>query len=121
MKGGAGTKVLIVLLIFGLGAYIGIPILISHLHFLAIKDRAREMAKFSRFYTQGEMIKKIIERAEENNVRVDSSWIEIWDEGGYTKIRFYYEDTIRYFGKYILIRPHQVYVEEIPSAVKSKY
>lgn len=121
MKGGTTTKVLIALLIVGLGAYIGIPILISHLHFLAIQDRAKEMARFSRFYTQEEMIKKIIERAEENNVKIDSASIEIWNEEGYTKIRFYYEDTINYFGRYTLIRPHEVYVEEVPSTVSPKF
>ncbi len=121
MKGGTTIKVLIPLLIFGIGAYIGIPILISHLHFLAIQDRTKEMARFSRFYTYQEMIKKIIERAEENNIKLDSSWIEIWDEGNYTKIRFYYEDTLNYLGRYTLIRPHEVYVEEIQSTVKAKY
>jgi hypothetical protein len=115
------VKFLIPILIFAILAYIGIPILISHLRFLAIKDRAKEMAKFSRFYDRREMILKIIERANENNVKIDSSSISIWEEGGYTKIKFYYEDTIRYFTGHTIIRPHEVYVEEIPTFVSPKY
>lgn len=115
------VKFLIPIIIVGILIYLGIPILISHLRFLAIKDRAKEMAKFSKFYSKTEMISKILERAKENNVNMDSSWIEIWEEGGYTKIRFYYEDTIRYFGKYTLIRSHEVYVEEIPTLITPKY
>ena len=115
------VKFFIPILIFAILAYIGIPILISHLHFLAIKDRTKEMAKFSKFYSRSEIISKILERASENKVKIDSSSIEIWEEGGYTKIRFYYEDTIRYLGKYTLIRPHEVYVEEIPTFITPKY
>jgi|Deesub1362A_J573_1020465.scaffolds.fasta_scaffold00043_27 hypothetical protein len=121
MKGGTTIKVLIPLLIFGIVAYIGIPVLISHLHFLAIEDRTKEMARFSRFYTRQEIIKKIIERAEENNVKIDSSWIEIWNEGNYTNIKFYYEDTLNYLNRYTLVRPYEVYVKEIQSTVKAKY
>jgi len=121
MKGGTAIKVLIPLLIFGVVVYIGIPILISHLHFLAIQDRAKEMAKFSRFYTRTEIVKKIIERAEENNVKLDSTWIEVWNELNYTNIRFYYEDTISYMGRYTLIRPHSIHVREIQSTVNPKY
>ncbi len=115
------VKFLIPIIIFGILVYLGIPVLISHLHFLAIKDRTKEMAKFSRFYSKSEILSKILERANENNVKIDSSRIEIWEEGGYTKIRFYYEDTIRYFGKYTFIRPHEVYVEEIPTSITPKY
>lgn len=115
------VKILIPLVIVGALIYFGIPVLISHLHFLAIKDRAKEMAKFSKFYSRGEIISKILERAHENNVKIDSSWIEIWEEEGYTKIRFYYEDTITYLGKYTLIRPHEVYVQEIPTFISPKY
>lgn len=115
------VKFLIPIVILGILIYLGIPILISHLRFLAIKDRTKEMAKFSKFYSRREIISKILERANENNVKIDSSWIEIWEEGGYAKIRFYYEDTITYVGRYTLIRPHEVYVEEIPTFITPKY
>jgi len=88
-----GILILIAVIVFGM--IFGIKWVLVQVHRSTIKDKTEELVRFAQMKSDGTIIKEILERAQDNNIKIDPDSILIDREpGDHITISLSYTDSI---------------------------